>query len=126
MAEKRIVVDLSEQSVTAYEGSTVFRACECVTGNADHPTPKGLFSVNRKSHPYTSRKYKVPMDYALFFTTDGVALHKYHGPAPWWMLRAGRVLTDAVGSRGCVRLQEEDAKALYGWATYSTAVEVVR
>lgn len=121
---KRIVVDLTEQSVTAYDGATVFRTCECVSGDSSHSTPTGTFHINRKHHPYTSRTYRVPMNYAMFFTTTGEALHQYQGPAPWWMLRAGRWATDAVGSHGCVRLQEDDARALYAWAPMGISVVV--
>src|SRR5262245_30376572 len=121
---KSILVDLKTQSVVARDDAAVFHSCECVTGDSAHPTPSGHFSINRKNHPYTSKTYHVRMDYALFFTNTGVALHQYHGPAPWFVLRAGRVLTDAVGSHGCVRLQEEDARKLYNWATIGTAVEV--
>jgi lipoprotein-anchoring transpeptidase ErfK/SrfK len=124
MATKKIVVNLTAQDVTAYEGTVVFHACECVSGDSSHLTPKGQFKIIRKHHPYTSKTYKVPMNYALFFTTTGVALHQYHGPAPWFILRAGRAMTTAVGSHGCVRLQEDDAKKLYTWATIGTAVEV--
>jgi len=124
MPAKRIDVNLATQTVTAYDSETVFHACGCVSGDKSHPTPKGLYKILRKHHPYTSKKYKVPMNYALFFTTTGVALHQYHGPAPWLLLRAGRALTDAVGSHGCVRLQEDDARKLYGWAPIGTVVEV--
>lgn len=41
--------------------------------------PKGSFTIVRKHHPYTSKKYKVPMDYAMFFTKTGEALHQNHG-----------------------------------------------
>lgn len=124
MPKRKIVVNLAVQSVTAYEGGEVVRVCECVTGDSDHPTPIGVFDVKLKYRKYTSRKYKAPMDYAMFFTTTGEALHKYHGSTPWWMLRAGRALTDWVGSHGCVRLQEEDAMALFKWASEGTQVEV--
>jgi lipoprotein-anchoring transpeptidase ErfK/SrfK len=121
---KSIVVDLKDQHVTAAEGGTVFHTCECVSGDDSHPTPTGKFKIVRMHHPYTSKKYKVPMNYAMFFTKTGEALHQYHGPAPWWMLRLGRSISNSVGSHGCVRLQEDDAKKLYGWATIGTAVEV--
>src|SRR5713101_6577133 len=97
---KRLVVDLSAQTVTAYENASVFYTCECVSGDSSHPTPKGHFKIVRKNHPYTSHKYHVPMNYAMFFRDTGEALHQYHGPAPWLLLRAGRSLTTAVGSHG--------------------------
>lgn len=64
------------------------------------------------------------MNYAMFFKNTGEALHQYHGPAPWSLLRLGRSLTSWVGSHGCVRLQESDARTLYGWAPVGTKVEV--
>jgi len=121
---KKISVDLKAQKVTARDGTTVFHTCECVSGDSSHPTPKGTFKINRKNHPYTSMKYKVSMNYAMFFTSTGEALHQYHGPAPWGLLRLGRTITEAVGSHGCVRLQEADAKKLYAWAAIGTMVEV--
>lgn len=124
MAAKRIVVDLASQSVSAFEGTTLFHTCECVSGDSNHPTPTGHFSITRKHHPYTSHTYHVPMNYAMFFKSTGEALHQYHGPAPWVLLRLGRDLTTLVGSHGCVRLQEADARKLYGWAPVGTAVDV--
>ena len=64
------------------------------------------------------------MNYAMFFTTTGEALHQYHSPAPWWLLKMGRAISDSVGSHGCVRLQESDAKTLFEWAEIETNVEV--
>ena len=122
---KKIIVNLTDQNLTASEDGKVFHTCECVSGDSAHPTPTGRFEINRKQHPYTSKKYKVPMNYAMFFTTTGEALHQYHGPAPWWLLRVGRELTSAVGSHGCVRLQETDAAKLYRWAPLRTKVEVL-
>ena len=121
---KRIVIELGAQSVTAYDGARVVHTCECVSGDSSHRTPTGRFHVNRKHHPYTSRTYGVPMNYAMFFTNTGEALHQYHGPAPWLLLRAGRAITELVGSHGCVRLQEADARRLYEWTPVGTAVEV--
>lgn len=121
---KQILVDLAQQTVTASDGNVQFLSCDCVSGDSSHATPRGHFRIARKHHPYTSRTYKVPMNYAMFFTTTGEALHQYHGPAPWWLLRAGRSMTDLVGSHGCVRLQEADAAKLYAWAPIGTQVIV--
>ena len=122
---KRIVVNIKAQTVTAYDGDSVFHSCDCVTGDASHQTPIGRFSVIRKEHPYTSRTYNVPMNYAMFFKNTGEALHQYHGPAGWSLLRIGRNLTSMVGSHGCVRLQEADARRLYLWAPLRTSVDVI-
>jgi lipoprotein-anchoring transpeptidase ErfK/SrfK len=121
---KKIVIDLTNQDVKAYDGSTLFHSCECVTGDASHATPLGKFKINRKNHPYTSKTYGARLNYAMFFTTTGEALHQYHGPLPWLLLKLGRSITTRVGSHGCVRLQESDAKLLYGWAAIDTIVEI--
>ena len=66
------------------------------------------------------------MNYPLFFTPDGKALHQYHGPLPIWALRTARNnVSDWVGSHGCVRLGQSDAKAIYEWASVGTAVQVL-
>ena len=84
---KHIEVDLEEQKVEAFEdGQRVFEFI-CVSGDDDHPTDKGEFHIFRKEHPYRSKTYNVPMDYAMFFTDDGKALHQYHGPVPLSVVR---------------------------------------
>jgi lipoprotein-anchoring transpeptidase ErfK/SrfK len=118
-------VNLSLQTVEAYEGSARRFKFECVTGDQDHPTDKGVFKIIRKSHPYRSHTYNVQMNYALFFTSDGKALHQYHGLIPLSLVRSARSnVSDWFGSHGCVRLTENDAAALYNWAAVGTTVHV--
>jgi lipoprotein-anchoring transpeptidase ErfK/SrfK len=123
---KSIVVNLEEQTVEAFEDDELVHQFICVTGDDDHPTDKGTFKIYRKQHPYRSQTYNVQMDYAMFFTQDGKALHQYHGPIPLGVVRTMRQgVSDWFGSHGCVRLQEEDARALYEWAPMNTKVTVV-
>jgi lipoprotein-anchoring transpeptidase ErfK/SrfK len=125
-SEKSIKVDLALQVVEAYVGSDRVLQFECVSGDRDHPTDRGTFKIMRKHHPYRSRAYNVQMDYAMFFTLDGKALHQYHGPVPLSLVRAARnSVSEWFGSHGCVRLAEADAKELYGWAPVGTTVKVV-
>ncbi|SDD89660.1 L,D-transpeptidase catalytic domain [Massilia sp. PDC64] len=58
-------------------------------------------------------------------TADGNALHQYHGAVPLTVIRTfrGRV-TEWFGSHGCVRLCEDDARALFEWAPLGTVVEM--
>ena len=66
------------------------------------------------------------MNYALFFSADGKALHQYHGVLPLSTVRFMKSnVSDRLGSHGCVRLTEDDAKALYSWTDIGTLVEVV-
>ena len=122
--KRSVRVDLPAMMVTASGGDTVFHRCECVPGDSSHRTPVGKRRIVRKDHPYVSHTYHVRIDHAMFFTNTGEALHRYHGLAPWWMLRLGRNVTQLVGSHGCVRLQEADARKLYEWAPIGTPVEV--
>jgi lipoprotein-anchoring transpeptidase ErfK/SrfK len=122
---KVIKVDLSLQTVEALEDGKRIHQFDCVSGDQDHPTDRGLFAVMRKQHPYRSHAYNVQMNYAMFFTRDGKALHQYHGPLPLHVIRTLRSeVSDWFGSHGCVRLEEEDAKALYEWAAVGTRVHV--
>ena len=121
---KKIEVDLSEQRVKAYLGDVVVFDFDCVTGDSSHPTTKGTFSVQWKSEKHVSKKYGAKMHYALFFH-QGEALHQYHGPVPISVLRSLKQnLTQLIGSHGCVRLSEENAKSLFEWAPVKTRVRV--
>ncbi|CAG2267872.1 MULTISPECIES: L,D-transpeptidase [Burkholderia] len=124
-AAKRIVVHLSSQSVEAFDGAARVFRFDCVTGDSEHPTDRGAFRIMQKYRFYRSRAYNVQMDYAMFFTGDGKALHQYHGPMPLSLVRMARnTVSDWFGSHGCVRLAEADAKRLYEWAPMGTVVQV--
>lgn len=65
------------------------------------------------------------MHYAMFFTRDGKAIHQYHGVVPLFAVRLLKEnISDWFGSHGCVRLSEEDARALFEWAPVQTTVRV--
>jgi len=122
---KLIKVNLSLQIVEAFENNKPVYKFDCVTGDSDHPTDSGFFKILRKEHPYRSHKYNVQMDYAMFFTHDGKALHQYHGVVPLSLVRTMRNnISEWFGSHGCVRLAEMDANTLYKWANIGTTVEV--
>lgn len=122
---KRIVVDIGSQTVEAFDGPFSVYRFDCVTGDASHPTDPGTFSILRKVHPYRSHTYNVQMNYAMFFTADGKALHQYHGIVPLGTVRALKsAVSDYLGSHGCVRMTEENAHTLYDWAKVGTPVIV--
>ena len=58
----------------------------------------------------------------MFFTTTGEAIHQSHLVGPLSYLKYLGV--SSIGSHGCVRLAEEDASALFGWAIVGTPVWV--
>jgi hypothetical protein len=90
---KTIKVNLTEQIVEAFEGGARVFRFECVSGDKEHPTDRGVFRILRKSHPYRSRAYNVQMDHAMFFTQDG------QGAAP--VSRAHAFIDGAHGAQQC-------------------------
>ena len=123
--KKVIKVDLNAQIVEAFEGAEKIYRFECVSGDSTHPTDRGRFKVLDRYEKYRSHTYKVQMNYALFFTNDGKALHQYHGPMPLGVVRTMRNrVSEWFGSHGCVRLKEEDARALFNWSPKGTEVVV--
>ena len=126
LAKKSIRVDLTRQIVEAFEGTTLIYRFECVSGDASHPTDRGIFRVFDKQKSYTSHTYRVPMNFALFFTHDRKAIHQYHGPVPLSLIRNARSsISEWFGSHGCVRLVEADAKTLFEWTPSGTKVQVI-
>ena len=120
-----IKVDLTAQLVDAYDGGERIHRFECVSGDKDHPTDRGKFKVQRKYETYRSHTYNVQMNYAMFFTADGKALHQYHGPVPLTAVRTFRSrVSEWFGSHGCIRLCEADARTLFEWTPHGTVVEV--
>jgi len=122
MATKRILVELDRQVLTAVLGDTKVYEFDCTTGDSTHPTPKGTFKILHKHEKYTSHKYKVPMDHAMFFTNTGEAIHESHavGFTSW----AKYFGIGAFGSHGCVRLSKSDATILFQWTPVGTEVVV--
>ena len=111
-AEKWIDVNLTQQTLVAYEGDQPVFATLTSTGKGTTPTATGLFRIYRKliSHtmaggtedkdPYTLDE--VP--WSMYFY-QGFALH-----GAYWHDQFG-----AVRSHGCVNLSPADAKFLFGW-----------
>lgn len=122
---KSISVNLGQQILVAYEGKAEVFRFDCVSGDDGHPTDRGTFSIFRKNRVYRSQAYDAQMNFPMFFTHDGKAIHQYHGPLPLAVVRFARNnITDMVGSHGCVRLSQEDAKALFDWAPMGTTVKI--
>ncbi|HUY62678.1 MAG TPA: L,D-transpeptidase family protein [Candidatus Paceibacterota bacterium] len=123
---KRIVVDLANETLYAYDGDTLFMQQAISTGLVLTPTPAGRFYVMRKMPdsymqgpvPGVSDQYYdlpgVPWD--LYFTAEGAAIH-----GAYWHNHFGE-----VWSHGCVNLPVSDAEKLYEWAPLGTPVIVER
>ncbi len=116
-AGKRIVVDLSTQTATAYEnGSQVFSG-NISTGTAKRPTPTGSYRVLEKDIDHVSTSWPKPhggakMHYMLRLTNYGIAMHLGFVP-------------NYPASHGCIRLQNGFAQRMYHWAHVGVPVRVV-
>jgi len=114
--ERWVDVDLSEQRVYAYEGSTIVNTFVVSTGTWLHPTVIGRFKVYIKLL-YTDMSgpgYYLPdVPYTMYFYS-GYALH-----GTYWHNNFGVPM-----SHGCVNLSIPDAGWLFNWASVGTIVNV--
>jgi hypothetical protein len=115
--QKRIVVDLSTQLVTAFEGEKLVFSQRCASGVRGTETPKGEFRTYHKGPSVhmtnegdaveNESVYSLPgVPWCSFFTGAGNAFH-----GAYWHNDYGR-----PRSHGCVNLPSEAAKFLYRWS----------
>ena len=115
--EKRIVVDLSTQLVTAFEGETLVFSERCASGVRGTETPKGEFRTYHKGPSIhmtnegdaveNESVYSLPgVPWCSFFTGAGNAFH-----GTYWHNDYGR-----PRSHGCVNLPSASSKFLYRWS----------
>ena len=116
-----IVISLREKGAdgVAYaidRDGVVWWAASISSGAKGHETPSGIFKVLRKERYYMSKQHPDPkgvnnMDFSLFFTNQGHALHMGN--------------TNAM-SHGCIHVGEKGAATMFKWAGHGTAVVVTR
>ncbi|MBK8731173.1 MAG: L,D-transpeptidase family protein [Tetrasphaera sp.] len=118
--EKWVDVNLSNHTMTAYEGSrAVIGPVSMVNGAEATPTVTGTFSIYLKYATQTMRganadgsSYESPDVPWVAYFHGGYALHG----APW------RDSFGYTGSHGCVNLPVPTAKQVYDWAPVGTVV----
>ncbi|NWG05253.1 MAG: L,D-transpeptidase [Chloroflexi bacterium] len=114
--QKNIVVDLSTQMVTAFEGERLVFSQRCSSGSKGTETPKGEFRTYHKGASIHMTNegdaveeesvYSLPgVPWCTFFTGIGNAFH-----GTYWHNDYGR-----PRSHGCVNLPSEAAKFIYRW-----------
>lgn len=135
---KRIVISLSGQRLTAYDGSQVILTSLVTTGNGALPTPLGSFPVLARYAPFTfvspwpvgSQFYYAPSptNFALLFDNRGYYVHD----APWRTnygpgsnTTLGTPGQDYTGTHGCVNVPYTAMQQLFNWATIGTIVDIV-
>ena len=115
-AERWIDINLSAQSVTAYEGSTPVRTFIVSTGLPNTPTVTGQFSIYLRydSQTMSGPGYYLPGVQWVQYFYQGYALH-----GTYWHNNFGQPM-----SHGCVNMTNADALWMYQWADYGTVVNI--
>jgi hypothetical protein len=123
-SSKRIIVDLSEEMLYAYDGDTLFMQEPISTGLDQTPTPRGTFTIYEKTPSrymqgpilgVSDQVYDLPgVPWNLYFTVDGAVIH-----GAYWHNSFGH-----PWSHGCVNLPPQKAKELYLWADVGMTVTV--
>jgi lipoprotein-anchoring transpeptidase ErfK/SrfK len=114
--ERWIDVDISSQSVTAYEGSTPIRTFIVSTGTAAHPTVLGRYRIYVKLRYDTMSGpgYYLPnVPYVMYFY-QGYSLH-----GTYWHHNFGTPM-----SHGCVNMYTPDAEWTFYFVSVGTLVNV--
>ena len=111
---KWIDVNLSTQTLIAYQGSTPVLQTLVSTGTSQYPSPVGTFYVYLKlvSQDMSGPGYYLPdVPYVMYFYS-GYAIH-----GTYWHSNFGQRM-----SHGCINLPIPEAGWLYDWAPMSTQV----
>ena len=124
---KRIIIDISEQTMYQYEGETAIGSTGVVTGRVGtYDTPRGNFSVQSKQRniilnsPFTGISYSYPVTYWMQFANGGFGIHDAYTRSEF----GGSIYT-YNGSHGCVNTPFDFVQQLYNWAEIGTPVMVV-
>lgn len=118
--ERWIEVDLSEQKLKAWEGSTLYLETPVSTGLPKTPTPQGEFRIWTKLR-YTKMSggqgknyYYLPnVPFTMFFENESVPRARGYGlHGTYWHNHFG-----TRRSHGCVNLPTPMAEKIYYWAS---------
>ena len=114
--ERKIVIDLSDQSLTAYQGDVVVLHTIVSTGKAATPTRVGEFAtyLKYKSQHMSGEDYDLPGVPWVMYYDDEYAIH-----GAYWHANFG-----IPTSHGCTNMTIPESKALYTWAPMGTRVIV--
>lgn len=119
-SERWVDVNLTKQTLVAYEGDTPVLTTLISSGTWQHPTVTGQFRIYLayKSQTMDGRRlgydyYLEDVPYVMYFYED-YALH-----GTFWHNNFGTPM-----SHGCVNMKTSDAGWLYDWASIGTLVNV--
>ena len=112
----RIEIDLSDQTLSAYQGDLRVMHTTVSTGKANTPTVVGSFQIGTKyeSQHMWGDDYDLPNVPWVMYFYSGYAIH-----GAYWHTNFG-----TPASHGCVNMRPEEAEILFRWAEPGTQVVV--
>jgi len=114
--ERWIDVNLSNQTLEAYEGSVLVRSFVISSGRPATPTVTGTFKIwiKVRMQDMSGPGYYIrDVPWVMYFYGD----YGIHGT--WWHNNFGTPM-----SAGCVNMSTEDARWMFNWASVGTVVQV--
>ncbi len=114
--ERWIDIDLTHQTLSAYEGTDLVNTFVVSTGRAGTPTVTGTFHiwVKVRIQAMSGPGYYIEnVPWVMYFYQS----YGIHGT--WWHHNFGTPM-----SAGCVNMTIPDAEWMYGWASVGTTVKV--
>jgi lipoprotein-anchoring transpeptidase ErfK/SrfK len=111
-----IDIDLSEQKLYAYEGSTIVNTFIVSTGTETHPTIPGEYRIYVKyitDDMAGPGYYLFDVPYVMYYD-HGFGIH-----GTYWHTNFG-----TPASHGCTNMRPEDAEWLFNWASVDTLVVI--
>lgn len=111
-----IEVDISDQTLIAWQGDTAVLRTSISSGRAQYPTVRGTYEIRTKLpiERMIGPGYDTPdVPWTMYFFR-GYAIH-----GAYWHNNFGTPV-----SHGCVNMRVNEAKALYDWASVGTEVVV--
>jgi hypothetical protein len=134
-----IVISLREQQAFFYKGGKLVGVSALSTGDYDHPTPTGRYSITQKNQWHQSSQYGDYVDDSgnivmqnIDRTVDPQPPNtRYDGANMHYFMRFTRGIGMHAGylpgypaSHGCVRMPQEMAQAFFRNVSVGTPVEV--
>jgi lipoprotein-anchoring transpeptidase ErfK/SrfK len=127
---KWIDVNISAQSIVAYEGKTPVYVAPITSGRPGWSTPLGVFRIQRRVENETMLgstllrldtrevpNYRLEnVKWTQYFTGDGAAIHTNYWRSP--------ALFGIPSSHGCLGMIEKHARWFWDWAGVGTALNI--
>ncbi|CAN5436492.1 hypothetical protein BH23VER1_BH23VER1_37350 [soil metagenome] len=110
--QRRLVIDLSNQKVTLFQGREVMMTSRVSSGKKGHETPTGEYVVSNKHRHWTSTLYDASMPYFMRFSCGDFGLHQGNVPS-------------YPASHGCIRMPAADARKFYSAVKVGDPVSIV-